>query len=82
MKNGNRWPKISGGMATTPCGASRVPSMWALPLLSSSASWASTPEGRPRSLPIAKTCRLRTPPPTPITSLCFSRAAAMARTSG
>src|SRR5438477_5331057 len=31
MKNGSMCPRISGGIATTPCGASSVPRRWALP---------------------------------------------------
>ena len=43
--------------------------MCAFPSASASANWASTPVGNPRSMPIEKTCRLRTPPPTPMISL-------------
>src|SRR5216684_3730854 len=69
-------------MATTPCGASRVPRRCALPSASIMRSWANTPVGMPRSIPIEVTWRLRTPPPVPITSLKLRRHPTSASTSG
>src|SRR2546430_10185530 len=81
-ENGSMCPRISGGIATTPCGASSVPRRWALPRASMIRNCASTPVGRPRSIPIEVTCRLRIPPPVAMTSLNFASAATMASTSG
>src|ERR1051326_7605114 len=43
-------------------------------------SWARTPVGRPRSIPIEVTWRLRMPPPVAMTSLNFASAAPHDRT--
>ena len=82
MNRGNRCPKISGGMATTPCGASRAPKRCALPKASAIESWAKTPVGSPKSRPMEKTWRLRTPPPTPMMRRSVSSRTRRASTTG
>src|SRR5947199_354808 len=48
--------------------------MWALPRASAMASWARTPDGRPRSMPTENTWRARAPPPVERISLWWLRA--------